>query len=143
MLTEDHILRQIAQFVAVLAKILGLSKAGQFQEACSLIDQAIEGLLGLNANIVKGMDEAGLVTLLTTGLGLDCGKLVVLADLFNVEGDVFAAQQRPNESKDSYQRALNLYYVFTAECKVDVETDILAKIEALEKMISSNEKEKG
>ncbi len=136
MQTEDYILRQIAQFVAVLMKITGLSKAGQFQEAYKIIDENIEELLGLDASIVKQMNDTGLVNLLTTVYGVDAGRLFALADLFKAEGDLLAAQSRSDESQYSYQRALNLYREFSNQYPAILEEDLSLKINELQKKLN-------
>lgn len=135
MFTEDFLLRQIAQAAAAITKVLGLSKAGKFQESYVMIDQAIEELLGLNAGIAKHMDDASLVSLLTIGKSTGCGKLLALADLFKAEGDVLAVEKHDSESQSSYQRALNLYYEFSTHCSANTEIDVLTKITELQKKI--------
>ena len=136
MLTEDYFLRQIAQAAAVVAKVLGLSKAGQFQEAYKVIDQAIEELLGLKTSIAKQMDDTGLVSLLTTINGVDPGRLFALADIFKAEGDVLANQNRRDESHYSYQRALILYLEFSARYPDTLETDLSLKINELREKLN-------
>ena len=135
MLTEDYFLRQIAQAATVLAKVLGLSKSGKYQEASLMINQAIEDLVGLNANIVKQMNDFGLISILMSGQGFDCGKAYVLAELFKMDGDVLADQGQKGESQESYQRALMLYYEYTNQCADKLTKEIQKKIDELEKDI--------
>lgn len=109
MLTEDYLIRMINQAIAALATIAGLKKAGQHQEALQSIDQAVEQLLGLRAELVKQMDEQSLLAALTPGNKLDTRRLSLIAALFTEQGEVYAAMEKVAESKDSYQRALNFY----------------------------------
>jgi tetratricopeptide (TPR) repeat protein len=139
MLIEDFILRQISLLAAFLAKVTGLSKAGQFQEARAMIDQAIEETLGLNANIVKQMDQAGLLNLLTTLNVPDSGKALVIANLFEAEGDVLALQGNKEESQECYQRALNLLLEITPQSPDDFEKEWALKIDGLESKLSDTE----
>ena len=135
MFFEDFVLRQIAQAVMVMAKILGLSKSGNYQEAYALIDQAISELIGLDAIIVKQMDDVGLIDLLTNSQGIDCGKVYILAELFKVEGDVLSDQGRNEESRSSYQRALMLYYQYAEQCPDGLTKEVQEKVKSLEKEI--------
>jgi len=136
MFFEDFILRQIAFAAAVAAKVLGLSKTGQFNEAYEMIDQTIEEMFGLKADIVKQMNDEGLVSLLTSSQFVDSDKLFALANLFIVEGDVFASQKRNPESQQSYQRALNLFNIFSSHYPDRLDTDIQAWINELQKKIN-------
>lgn len=108
MFTEDYILRLVRQATAALATILGLVKAGQFQEAHHTIDQTLESLVGLSASLVRVMDDQSLINLLTSQDKLDSERLVIVADLFKVEGDLLA-QNSDSLSRESHVRALNLY----------------------------------
>jgi len=135
MFTEDYILRQISLLVAVLAKIAGLKKAGKYQEAQKIIDQAIEGVFGLEAGIIKQLDDHSLTSLLTSAYGIDMGKLYFLAGLFEAEGDLLAAQQRKKEGQQSHQRALDLLLAISASPASNLEADISSKINALQKKL--------
>jgi hypothetical protein len=131
MFFEDFIIRQIALAAAVATKVLGLSKVGQFNEAYELIDRAIEEMLGLKAGVVKQMNDEGLVNLLRSSQFVDSDKLFALANLFIVEGDVLASQKRGTESQQSYQRALDLFGIFSRYYPDRLETDIQAWIKEL------------
>jgi len=104
--SEDFVLRQINLAIAVLARVLRLKQAGQRQEAGEAIDQAVEALLGLRAGLVKQLDDQRLLALCFTQNEVDIGRIAVLADLFNEEGEILALEQRPEESAQAYTRAL-------------------------------------
>ncbi len=131
MLTEDHILRQISRLAAVLAKVAGLAKAGKFQEAYGLIDRTIEEFLGLNASIVKQLDDHSLLNHLTTQNGLDFMKLIALADLLSAEGDVLILQGYDIEGQQDYQRALDLYREVSSQNPVPLQNELAQKIKEL------------
>jgi hypothetical protein len=137
MFIEDYILRQIAQLVAVIMKIAGLKKAGEYQEAYKTIDQTIEEMFGLDANIVKQLDDNSLFGLLATANGIDLGKLYALADILKTEGDVLAAQRCEKESRQSYQRALDLFLELSARSTAELETEVLPKINELQKRLAT------
>jgi tetratricopeptide (TPR) repeat protein len=106
MLTEDYVMRMINQAVAVLVKIVGLKKGGNYQEAQQAVDQALEQLLGLRADIIKRLDDESLLKALTQQDRLDIERLALIADLFKEKGDILAAQSQISESRESYLRSL-------------------------------------
>ena len=109
MYTQDFIKRMINQFVAALQMIIGLKAAGQYGQALQAIDQALEQLLGLKADLIKRLDDQTLLSSLTHNGKLDTDRLAILADLFKEEGDILASLNRPQESFSSHLRALNFY----------------------------------
>ena len=137
MFFEDFILRQIAFAAVVATKVLGLSKTSQFNEAYEMIDRTIEEMFGLKADIVKQMNDEGLVSLLTSSQFVDSDKLFALANLFIVEGDVLASQKRSPESQQSYQRALNFFNIFSSHYPDSLDTDIQAWSNELQKKLIS------
>jgi hypothetical protein len=108
MFTEDYILRMINQAVAVLARLAGLKAASRRQEARQAIDQALEILMGLDARILRQMDDDGLLAVLTVGERLDAERLAVLADIFAAEAELLAEENHA-ESRAAWLRALNFY----------------------------------
>jgi hypothetical protein len=139
MFTDDYILRQVNLLVAVLAKIAGLKKAGEFQEAQKVIDQAIESAFGLDAGIIKQLDDNSLISLITTVYGIDMGKLHTLACLLEAEGDVLSAQHRKTEAQKSYQRALDLFYEFSSHPDNILDAELSSRINALQKKLGVQE----
>ncbi len=131
MLSEDYIMRMIGQATAVLLKIIGLKKNGDYPEAQQAIDQALEKLIGLKAEIIKQLDNESILNTLTQEGILDLARLALLADLFKEDGDILAAQGRFSESRDSYLRSL----VFQLETGFDEATqpsgDLTQKIDEL------------
>ena len=130
-------MRQISQLVAVLAKVTGLAKAGELQKAYQAIDQAIEGALGLDANIVRHLDQAGLLTLLSSGNGLDAGKAYFLANLLAAEGDLLALQKHSAASQQNYAQALDLCLRLSDSKSAGMEEELAAKIQELEGKLSA------
>jgi hypothetical protein len=109
MLTEDYIMRMINQALAVLLRVLGFKQAGRHQEALQEIDQALEDLLGLRADLIRRLDDDSLLESLTQGETLDTDRLALVADFYKEEGDIYAAQNLTNDSYFSHLRALNFY----------------------------------
>ena len=109
MYTQDFIKRMLNQLVAALQMIIGLKAAGQYGQALQAIDQALEQLLGLKADLIKRLDDQTILNSLAQNRNLDTDRLLILADLFKEEGDILAALKRPNESFSSHLRAVNFY----------------------------------
>jgi hypothetical protein len=136
MFIEDYILRQIALLVAALAKIAGLKKAGEYQEARQVIDQGIAETFGLDAAIVKQMDVHSLAGLVTSANGMDPGKLYRLASLLEAEGEVLSAEGRKAESRQSLQRALEFFIELSTQPAPGLEEKIAAKIEVIQEKLA-------
>ncbi len=109
MLTEDYLMRLINQAIAALLYIVGLKQSGQYQEALQAIDQTLEQLIGLRADLIRRLEDRKLLDSLTLQGRLDTARLLLVADLFNEEADILARQNHPEESYWSQLRALNFY----------------------------------
>ncbi|MBN2388792.1 MAG: hypothetical protein JXB85_17385 [Anaerolineales bacterium] len=129
MFSEDYILRMINRLVAVLARVLGLKQAGKYDEARQLIDQSLSELTGLDAGLLKTLDDQGLYALLTTGEGLDTARLAAVAALFQAEGEVLFTAGRAAEAVESFLRAL--HYDLEATLRGESDPQLAARIDAL------------
>ena len=109
MFTEDYFMRMINQMVMVLASIIGLRKAGQYQEAHQLINQSLEQLLGIDSQLIKQMDESSLLKVITTQGALDSDRLYNIAELYEQEGHVYTDQEDITLANADYHRALIFY----------------------------------
>jgi tetratricopeptide (TPR) repeat protein len=131
MLTEDYIMRMINQALAVLLVALGLKRAGQFNEALQAYDQALESLLGLNAHLAKQLDDNQLLDMLTFQEKLDVGRVLVLAEIFSEEAEVYTLQGQPESSQFAAQSSLRLYLEAFLASKDNLNLGLIQKIEAL------------
>lgn len=136
MFSQDYIIRLISQATAALATILGLRQSGQFQRALQVVDQTLEGLVGLNASLIKAMDDRSLLGLLTSQGRLDADRLLIIADLFRAEGDILGDQSRSSQSHESYSRALALYLEGALDHHSDADPELVARIEAVFQQLS-------
>ena len=129
-LTEDYIMRMINQALAVFLQALGLKKAGQFSQALQVFDQALEGLLGLNARLAKQLDDRQLLDMLTFQDKLDVDRLLMIADIYREEGEVHALQGQPEQSRLAAQRSLRLYLEAALATEARPTIELVQKIEA-------------
>lgn len=130
MLTEDYIMRMISVAVAALVRLVGLRAAGKHQEAIQLIDQSLEGLVGLRADLIRRLDDQALLASLTIQDVLDVDRVLVIADLYFEEGEILTAQSQPERAYWSYLRALNFYLEAVLNSPGQVDTPRLEKIDA-------------
>ena len=131
MLSEDYIMRIINQALAVLMIALGLKKAGQLSEALQTFDQAVESLIGLNARLAKQLDDSLLLEMLTFQGKLDLDRLLVLADIYREQAEVYSMQGQPENSQFAAQRSLRLFLEATLAIKANPDLELIQKIEVL------------
>lgn len=131
MYTEDFILRQIRLALSVIAHIQRFKQAGQYEQAQQSIDQALETLMGLRANLLRHLGDEKMINMLTLHDTLDVERLAILADLFREEGEVLGLQGRWDEAQPALQRALRFYLEVALDDPGQMPEDILRKIEAL------------
>jgi hypothetical protein len=131
MLTEDYILRMINQALAVFMIALGLKKAGQLTEALQTFDQAVENLIGLNARLAKQLDDSLLLDMLTFQGKLDVERLLVLADIYREQAEVYSMQAQPENSQFAAQRSLRLFLEAAMASEANPNLELIQKVEAL------------
>jgi tetratricopeptide (TPR) repeat protein len=132
MLTEDYFMRMINQMLVVLTKIIGLKDAGQFQEAQQIINQSLEQLLGMPSDLLKQMDDSSVMNILTTQGELVSDRLYMVANLYELEGDLFTDQNRISEANLDHLRALTFYLDIASKGEYQYSSDLNDKIEQLQ-----------
>ena len=110
MFRRDYLLRQIEQFVAVMMKMTGLTKAGQWEEASAVAMAQFKALAGDDITKLLQMSDTELIARLAEG---DSGygmqeKIFMLARLFKENGDILKGQGRVEESRACYVKGLHL-----------------------------------
>ena len=110
MIRRDYILRQIEQFVAMLAKIAGLAKNEQWQEASTVTAGEFQRLTGMDAREVVPLSETELLARLIQSEPTHVveSKTFMLATLLKTNGDLIAGQGRLEESRQYYLKGLHL-----------------------------------
>jgi hypothetical protein len=105
---EDYVLRQVSLAAQVIARILGLKKSGQYQQALQQIDEALQEFLGQSAGLVAQLSVSELIMLCRSGDLLDKEKAFALATLLKEEADVSAAESQSGEKRDAYSKSHNI-----------------------------------
>lgn len=101
---RDYILRLIEQFAEVLARIMGLRKAGKLEDAEKLARQTSEGIFGSLFSMIEKVDSSTAAGLLSAR-----EKIVVYAALMAEEAEIAAAKGDARKALARRRRALELY----------------------------------
>jgi Family of unknown function (DUF6483) len=132
MIRRDYILRQIEQFVATLAKIAGLAKNEQWQEALVVAAGEFQRLTGADAGAVLQMSETELLARLIQGEPAQAveSKAFMLATLLETNGDLIAGHGRPEESRQYYLKGLHLLLDTFGRNEMTERPDFVPAVEA-------------
>jgi len=93
MFQQDFIVRQVQQLARVLAQVLFHKKAGQPDEAQTIMAEELENVLGLDLAALHILSREDLLDLCSPGGALAGEKAVAVADLLR-EDEAAAGQQR-------------------------------------------------
>ena len=132
MIRRDYLLRQIEQFVAMLAKIVGLAKNEQWQEASSSVAGEFQRLTGVDGPEVLKMSETELLARLIQGepTMLVESKAFMLATLLKTNGDLATSQGRLEEGREYYLKGLQLLLDTLGRNEVTERPDFVPTVEA-------------
>jgi len=131
MFTEDYLMRIINQAIAAFMIAVGLRKAGKYSEARQMIEQAIQQLTTLSASLIDQMDDASILSMLTTNGQLDTGRLAILGDLYQEEGTIFFKLDQPVPGIFAYKRALRFILEVVLADDSYLSPESMAKVETL------------
>ncbi len=110
MFRRDYLLRQIEEFVAVIMRMTGLTKAGKWEEASAMARAQFRALAGEDVTKLLQMSDTELVARLVeidSGYGIE-ERIFMLARLFKENGEILKGQGRIEESRACYVRGLHL-----------------------------------
>jgi hypothetical protein len=134
MIRRDFILRMIEEFAQALARIRSSKGNLRWREASAGLDAEFQRLVGDGAQAVARLSETELLARLMedgpTHLVRD--KTFMLTTLLHEAGDVAAAENRPDESRECYLKALHLLLEVLARGEVFDYPEFVPKIEMLE-----------
>ena len=110
MLRRDYLLRQIEQFVAVMMRMSGLTKAGRWDEASAEANSQFKALAGADVTELLRMSDTELLARLVesdTSFSIQ-DKIFMVARLFKEKGDILRGQTRIEECHACYLKGLHL-----------------------------------
>ncbi len=131
MFTEDYLMRIINQAIAALLTAIGLRKAGKYSEARQATDQAIEQVTTLPPSVVDQMEDAGVLSMLAANGSLDTGRLAILADLYQEQGEILSRMDQPVRSANAFSRALRFISEVALAEDAGLSTENIGKVEVL------------
>lgn len=121
----------IRQFTGVLARIIGLKSAGQYQEALKETDQTLELFFGIDAELIKSLDDESLFAILMKNDALDVEKPGYIAYLLKEAGDIYKLQNQKFESINCYVHALHFSLKMSNLSETSLPSDISQMIDEL------------
>ncbi len=128
MFTEDYLMRIINQAIAALLTAIGLRKAGKYSEALQAIQQSVEQLTTLPANLVDQMDDSSVLNMLTAQGQMDVGRLAILADIYQEQGEILIKQDHPAQAGAAFARALRFILEVTLSEDDALTNENIAKV---------------
>lgn len=132
---EDFIKRLISQFFSALHKLLGVVSKQDYAGGLEMAAQIRFELLGLSSQLTHSLSPSDLFTMLSPGDEPNPAKPLILAELFKVEGDIYAAQGQENNSFKSYLTALELLLVISLETNEPQFPEGFSSIETLAELL--------
>ncbi len=141
MIREDYILSWIRRFLEMLAQIIGLVKADQYEAAIKAIDGALQTLLDLGPDSITTLSEGQIMARLTLGEPTQVvqAKCVMLAAVLQQLGIVCAAQRRTEESRDCLIKALHIMLGVSLGQEANPLPDYAPKLEDLTNQLKGQE----
>jgi pentatricopeptide repeat protein len=117
MIRRDYILRMIEEFIQMIARLKALKNGQLWNEFSESLDDGFKRLLGDGTQAVLRLSETELLArLMHEGpTQLVREKTLMLTTLLKEAGDAAAAQDRLDESRDCYLKALHLLLGVMAE----------------------------
>jgi len=88
-------------------------------------------LLGLDANLAKQLDDSTLLGMLTFQEQLDVDRLLVLAEIYREEAEVYTTQGQPDICRSMLLSSLRFYLEATLAVEGEPGPELINKIEAL------------
>jgi tetratricopeptide (TPR) repeat protein len=110
MFRRDYLLRQVEQFVEVMMRMTGLTKAGKWDEASAEANSQFKALAGADVTELLRMSDTDLLARLVerdTSFGIQ-DKIFMAARLFKENGDILRGQGRIEECHACYLKGLHL-----------------------------------
>ena len=137
MIRRDYVLRMIEEFAQTLARIRSLKRTRRWGEASAEVDAEFKKLIGDGAQAVARLSETELLARLMhegpTHLVRD--KTFLLTTLLAEAADVAAAEDRVDESRECYLKALHLLLDVLARGEVFEYPEFVPKVEMLEQAL--------
>jgi hypothetical protein len=133
MMRRDYLLQMIQEFAQALARIGSLKKGQRWNEAGEALDAEFQRLIGAGPQAVARFSETELLARLVEGESTQVvhQKTLVLTALLTEAGDVAVAQDRLDECRVWYLKALHLLLEILARGEISEFPEFTPKVEML------------
>jgi hypothetical protein len=131
MIRRDYLLRQLEEFVAAMAKLAGLAKQEQWQQAATVASEQFKALAGADADELARLSDTDLLARLVEGEPTHVveNKIFMLAALFKAQGDIRTGEGNREESRTYYLKGLHLLLDTFAHNEMSKRYDFVPTIE--------------
>lgn len=120
-------MRMVQELVQALARVQFLKQRAEFAQALDEIDRTLKKFWNLHPGQRLSLEQ--LLSVCRGEGGAEAESMVALADLLNEQGDLYALQEKPEESRQSYALAIGLYLETLLTSVISM--DLIAKVERL------------
>jgi len=131
MFTEDYLMRIINMAIAALMTAVGLRKAGKYPEALQAVQQAIEQVTTLPANLVDQMEDGNILSLLVAQGQLDVGRLAILAELYQEQGEILYRLDQSVQARLAFAHALRFLLEVVLSDEINLSAENIGRVEGL------------
>jgi hypothetical protein len=137
MLRKDYIVRQAEEFGKFLAILMGLRKAGSWEEFNRQIKESAKKFTFLEIEAAENLDSNGFVEILIAEHKLKDPNLKMLADLLYEKGMSYTSGRNETEAENAFEKALLIYEHLTENAlDADFSLDMHFKIASLRQLLN-------
>lgn len=139
MIRRDYILRMIEEFMQALSRLRSLKQGQRWGEASGELDAEFKKLIGDGAQAVSRLSETELIARLMQDGPTHAlrEKTLILTTLLKEAGDVAAAEDRTEASRECYLKSLHLLLDVLARGEVFEFPEFVPKVEMLRESLAA------
>jgi tetratricopeptide (TPR) repeat protein len=137
MLKRDFLMKQIEEMVRALAVVLGLKKAGKFDEARQKTDEMLHDFLQGDLASLNEIPTAELMNKLYHEQKLHEEQVSIVADCFMQEGEMQSEEGNIEAARNYFEKALVLFEGLNHLPKATFSMERMQKIAALKKHLDA------
>jgi hypothetical protein len=130
---KDYLLRMLEMLGDLIAAVFGLARKGDFQQATENLERVYYDMLKEDATFFRAIPKENLTQELLEKHNYTNGHLEILAELFNAEAQLAAAQGKSQDCREYSEKSLLLFEFLDLQQKT-------LSIERLDKMSAIRER---
>lgn len=137
MIRRDYILRMIEEFIRALARLRSLKRGKRWDEASAALEAEFKRLMGDGAPTVARLSDTELLARLMQAGPTQAvrDKTLMLTTLLHEAGDVAAAEDRFEESREYYFKALDLLLGILTSADIMEWPEFVPRVEVLKESL--------